>query len=51
MYKYALKENGTSANEKDNEAAEGEVEENTKDTEGKVFFVTHHVTSFTNNVI
>lgn len=39
-------------NEKDNEAAEGGVEERTKDTEGKeVFFVVHHITSFTNNVI
>lgn len=39
-------------NEKDNQAAEGWVEGRTKDTEGKeVFFVVHHVTSLTNNVI
>lgn len=46
-----LKRNETSVNEKDDEAAEGGVEGRTKDTEGKVFFVMHHVTSFTNNVI
>jgi len=39
-------------NEKDNEAAEGGVEERTKDTEGKeAFFVMHRITSFINNVI